>query len=73
LVFLKHQLGTAVDITGSFIGFKGVAYEFASSLEGQWLEKNACRYGFVMSYHKDKEKIIGYSYEPWLFLYIGEK
>jgi len=71
--FSEHQLGTAVDLTGLSINFRGVANEFAASYEGQWLERNAYRYGFVMSYPKSKEEITGYGYEPWHFRYVGDK
>jgi zinc D-Ala-D-Ala carboxypeptidase len=37
----------------------------------KFLEENAYKFGFVISYPKDKETITGYSYEPWHIRYIG--
>ena len=31
---------------------------------------HATRYGFVLSYPRDKTAITGYAYEPWHFRYV---
>lgn len=67
----EHQLGTAVDLTGKFIGYRAVDSRFAASPEARWLRKNAYRYGFVMSYPEGKENDTGYAYEPWHYRYVG--
>lgn len=61
----QHQLGTTID-------FNSLYTAFGNTKEGIWLEKNAYKYGFIMSYPKDSEKITGYKYEPWHFRYIGK-
>ncbi|MDP2670978.1 MAG: M15 family metallopeptidase [bacterium] len=66
----QHQLGTAADISAASVGYK-LTQSFGSTTEGKWLAKNAYLFGFVLSYPKGKEKITGYSYEPWHFRYIG--
>lgn len=66
----QHQLGTAVDITSRGMGYSLVE-GFGLSAEGRWLEANAHRYGFIMSYPRDKEAVTGYKYEPWHFRYLG--
>jgi LAS superfamily LD-carboxypeptidase LdcB len=66
----EHQLGTAVDFTTKSLGYDLVE-AFATTPEGQWLQKNAAQYGFVLSYPQDKETITGYMYEPWHYRYIG--
>lgn len=64
--YSEHQLGTAVDFTtkdvgGSFAGFdQSEAYG--------WLEKNAYKYGFILSYPKDNAY---YVYEPWHWRFVG--
>lgn len=68
----QHQLGTAVDITSKQVGYSLVE-GFGSSAEGSWLEANAHRFGFIMSYPKDEEAITGYKYEPWHFRYVGRE
>ncbi|HLP86746.1 MAG TPA: CapA family protein [Candidatus Paceibacterota bacterium] len=67
----EHQLGTATDITGKSIGYSSANSSFTNTVEAKWLEKNAYKYGFVMSYPLDKENITGYKYEPWHYRYVG--
>jgi LAS superfamily LD-carboxypeptidase LdcB len=67
----EHQLGTTMDLTGSSIGFASTSKLMSSNIEGNWLEENAHKYGFVMSYPEGKESITGYSYEPWHYRYVG--
>lgn len=37
----------------------------------EWLEENAYKYGFVLRYPKDKEKITGKVYQPFTLRYVG--
>lgn len=67
----EHQLGTTMDLTGSSIGFASTSKLMSSNIEGNWLEQNAYKYGFIMSYPEGKESITGYSYEPWHYRYVG--
>ena len=39
--------------------------------EGQWLNNNCYKYGFIIRYPKGKESITGYIYEPWHIRYVG--
>ena len=65
----EHQLGTTADLKCSSCG------NFDNSAKNillyQYLEKNAHKFGFVISYPKGKEALTGYSYEPWHIRYIG--
>ena len=36
-------------------------------------EKYLKDYGFILRYHKGKEEITKYSYEPWHIRYVGDK
>lgn len=63
----EHQLGTAVDV--SSLTKSGVA--FATSSESLWLQENAHKYGFVISYTDGNQDKTGYMYEPWHIRYIG--
>lgn len=67
----EHQLGLTIDLTSEYLGWKAVAPELGISPEGKWLAENSYKFGFVMSYPKDKKDITGYSYEPWHFRYVG--
>jgi len=59
----QHQLGNAVD-------FGSITEEFEFTDAGQWLIKNAWKYGWSMSYPKGMEEITGYKYEVWHYRYI---
>jgi D-alanyl-D-alanine carboxypeptidase len=63
----EHQLGTTVDV-----GARGLVLEaFAGTPEAAWIEANAWKYGFIVSYPDGKEAITGYAYEPWHIRYVG--
>lgn len=66
----EHQLGTAVDFASSEVNYELVS-AFAQTSAGMWLDEHADRYGFVMSYGKDRESDTGVSFEPWHYRYIG--
>jgi LAS superfamily LD-carboxypeptidase LdcB len=67
----EHQLGTAIDISGSSINYERASLRFENTVEDIWLENNAYKYGFIQSYPKEKQEITGYAYEPWHYRYIG--
>lgn len=67
----EHQLGVAIDFTSPSIGNVSATGKFGDTLESKWLEENASKYGFVLSYPKGKEDITGYLYEPWHYRYVG--
>jgi LAS superfamily LD-carboxypeptidase LdcB len=68
----EHQLGTAIDITAASVGWE-LTQEMADTPEGIWLEANAHRFGFGLSYPDGYEDLSGYSYEPWHWRYIGRE
>jgi len=69
--YSEHQLGTAIDLTGSSINYAKGLTQFGDTEESKWLEENAYLYGFVLSYPKDKVDVTGYKYEPWHYRYVG--
>lgn len=60
----QHQLGLAVD-------FGNIDDSFAQTKQSQWLEKNAGRYGWSLSYPKNMEQVTGYRWESWHYRYVG--
>lgn len=54
----EHQLGLAIDISGS------------DAVCG-WLEEHCWEYGFLLRYPAGKEAITGINYERWHFRYVG--
>lgn len=69
--YSEHQLGTAMDITGKSVNYSSADDVFLNSVESVWLEKNAYKYGFIMSYPLGFEDITGYRHEPWHYRYVG--
>ena len=61
--FSEHHTGLAIDINS-------VEDDFAGTQEAIWLEKNAPKYGFELSFPIDN--IQGLSYEPWHWRYVGD-
>lgn len=66
--YSEHQLGTAVDFStkatvGALDGFQNTpAYA--------WLQANAYKYGFILSYPAGNTY---YQYEPWHWRFVGKK
>lgn len=62
----EHQTGLDLDVNQ-------IADSFANTNEYKWLSKNAYKYGFILRYPENKEKITGYLYEPWHYRYVGKE
>jgi len=67
--FSEHHTGLAIDIDNEKLDFN----KFYLTKEFLWMQDNAYKYGFIMRYPKDKEKITGYKYEPWHYRYVGKE
>lgn len=60
----QHQLGMAID-------FAPVDDDFAQTKAGEWVYKNAAKYGWSLSFPHGYEDVTGYRWESWHFRYIG--
>jgi D-alanyl-D-alanine carboxypeptidase len=67
----EHQLGTTVDFKS--FGADDVTQDWGSTQVGRWMQENAWRYGFILSYPKEKVALTCYAYEPWHFRYFGRQ
>lgn len=67
--FSEHQTGLTMDI----VTYGSKMNDFENTDEFKWLNENAYKYGFILRYPKDKEKITGYSYESWHYRYVGKE
>ncbi|HEU4539338.1 MAG TPA: M15 family metallopeptidase, partial [Polyangiaceae bacterium] len=71
----EHQLGTTADLI--YRTEKGPVYEgwspeiIAESAPMKWVHQNAHRFGIVLTYEHDKEKITQYQWEPWHYRFVG--
>lgn len=63
----EHNSGLAVDIT-----FDHIRYTDIESHEAYpWILENMHRFGFILRYPEDKQKITRYGYESWHLRYVG--
>ncbi len=68
----EHHLGTAIDFQISETR-EGNFFTSKESSIFKWLDSNAWKYGFIMSYPEYKFAETGYTFEPWHWRYIGTK
>lgn len=64
--YSEHQLGTAIDFTTP--ATSATLDGFENTPEYKWLEENAYKYGFVLSYPPNNSY---YQYEPWHWRFVG--
>ena len=67
----EHQLGLTIDFVA--VGDKGLTSNWEVTRTGAWMLKNAWKYGWVLSYPKDMQDTVCYSYEPWHYRYYGRE
>lgn len=68
----EHQTGLAMDLSCATLN-GGLQESFGNTPEGQWVQKNAAEFGFIVRYLKGSENITGYNYEPWHIRYVGKE
>ena len=67
--FSEHQSGLALDI----FEINNSNYStFKNTPACKWLKENAYKYGFILRYTEDTEKITGFSSEDWHYRYVGK-
>jgi LAS superfamily LD-carboxypeptidase LdcB len=64
--YSEHQLGTTVDIVD--INTRVTSQDFGQTEAFKWLQNNAYRYGFILSYPENNSF---YVYEPWHWRFVG--
>jgi D-alanyl-D-alanine carboxypeptidase len=62
----QHQLGLVVD-------FSPIDDSFAQTAAGQWVLKNAGRFGWSISFPDGYEEATGYRWESWHYRYVGQE
>lgn len=67
----EHHTGYAVDIGDGTAPVTNLQARFENTRAFQWLEANAARFGFEMSFPKDNSR--GVSYEPWHWRFVGDR
>ena len=69
--YSEHHTGYAVDIGDGTAPTTNVEPTFANTAAFAWLEKNALKYSFEMSFPPGNEQ--GVSYEPWHWRFVGDR
>jgi D-alanyl-D-alanine carboxypeptidase len=60
----EHNLGLALDVGSTQMKMK-------EAPEGEWIEENSWKKGFILRYPANKTDITGIQYEPWHIRYVG--
>lgn len=63
----EHQSGLCLDLSDAIYGMDN----FGESEASTWLNENCYKYGFIIRYTFEKQKITGYEAEPWQIRYVG--
>ena len=66
----EHHTGLCVDLS-LYNPEDGSSSDFDGTGDCSWFSQNAQRFGFVLRYPEDKEKITKIGFEPWHFRYVG--
>lgn len=66
--YSEHQLGTTIDFSTAALAGKINGFDTTPAFI--WMQKNAHKYGFILSYPKGNSY---YMYEPWHWRFVGEE
>ena len=66
----EHHTGYAIDIGDSNVPSATLSTSFEKTAAFQWLQNNAAKYGFEMSFPVNNPQ--GVMYEPWHWRFVGD-
>ena len=69
--YSEHHTGYAVDIGDANAPATHTEPEFANTAAFAWLQQNALKYSFELSFPADNKQ--GVSYEPWHWRFVGDR
>ncbi len=69
--YSEHHTGYAVDIGDGNAPATNLNPKFEKTAGFKWLQANAARFSFEMSFPRDNSQ--GVSYEPWHWRYVGDR
>jgi D-alanyl-D-alanine carboxypeptidase len=67
----EHHTGYAVDIGDGAAPATNLSADFEKTKAFKWLQANAARFGFELSFPRDN--VQGVSYEPWHWRFVGDR
>ncbi|TVQ59690.1 MAG: D-alanyl-D-alanine carboxypeptidase family protein [Spirulina sp. DLM2.Bin59] len=68
--FSEHHTGYAIDIGDANVPATHLSPQFENTAAFTWLQANAARYGFELSFPRDNPQ--GIAYEPWHWRFVGD-
>ena len=69
--YSEHHTGYAIDIGDGKVPSANVNLKFENTAAFRWLQANAAKYSFELSFPRDNPQ--GISYEPWHWRYVGDR
>ncbi|MBD2325949.1 D-alanyl-D-alanine carboxypeptidase family protein [Alkalinema sp. FACHB-956] len=69
--YSEHHTGYAIDIGDGNVPATNLSPDFEQTAAFKWLQANAPRYNFEMSFPKNNKQ--GVSYEPWHWRFVGDR
>jgi zinc D-Ala-D-Ala carboxypeptidase len=67
----EHHTGYAIDIGDGNVPAVNLSPDFENTAAFKWLETNAVKYSFELSFPKDNKQ--GVTYEPWHWRFVGDR
>jgi D-alanyl-D-alanine carboxypeptidase len=67
----EHHTGYAVDIGDGAVPATNLQANFENTKAFVWMQANAARFGFELSFPRDNAQ--GVSYEPWHWRFVGDR
>nr|WP_275974456.1 D-alanyl-D-alanine carboxypeptidase family protein [Argonema galeatum] len=69
--YSEHHTGYALDVGDGRVPATNLSPNFEKTAAFRWLQANAARYSFEMSFPKNNAQ--GVSYEPWHWRFVGDR
>lgn len=69
--YSEHHTGYAMDVGDADAPRTHLEQSFENTKAFRWLQENAARYSFELSFEKDESSEV--SYEPWQWRYVGDR
>ena len=69
--YSEHHTGYAIDVGDGDAPATNLEVEFADTAAFRWLEQNALKYSFELSFPPNNKQ--GVSYEPWHWRFVGDR
>lgn len=69
--YSEHHTGYAIDISDANAPHATLNVTFEATPSFKWLQANAARFGFELSFPRDNPQ--GVSYEPWHWRFVGDR